>query len=213
MTRRCGCGRPMVLLICVTFSLAIAAGLLVLSGRVLSGRVLDAGLGSGGLGRHGGLGDAQQRPDALVAEGAILRVDRLGKSVAEQQQAIPGLDAVALLESEGWYEESPNSKVASDQLAAAQNTPASLGALLGNFVGIRDIITIAIEDIQGIVRSLTKDGIGILITDHNVRATLEIVDRAYILHEGHVLMSGTTEEVVRDENVRRVYLGQNFRIG
>jgi sn-glycerol 3-phosphate transport system substrate-binding protein len=56
-------------------------------------------------------------------------------------------DAVDLLESQGWYEESPNSKVASDQLAAAANTPASLGALLGNFVGIRDIITIAIEDI------------------------------------------------------------------
>jgi sn-glycerol 3-phosphate transport system substrate-binding protein len=56
-------------------------------------------------------------------------------------------DAVALLETEGWYDESPNSKVASDQLAAAQNTPASLGALLGNFVGIRDVITLAIEDI------------------------------------------------------------------
>jgi sn-glycerol 3-phosphate transport system substrate-binding protein len=55
--------------------------------------------------------------------------------------------AVALLEDEGFYAESPNSKVASDQLAAAQNTPASLGALLGNFVGIRDIITLAIEDI------------------------------------------------------------------
>jgi sn-glycerol 3-phosphate transport system substrate-binding protein len=56
-------------------------------------------------------------------------------------------DAEALLEAEGWYAESPNSKVASDQLAAAQNTPASLGALLGNFVAIRDVITIAIEDI------------------------------------------------------------------
>ena len=56
-------------------------------------------------------------------------------------------DAVSLLVSEGWYDESPNSKVASDQLAAAKNTPASLGALLGNFVGIRDVITIAIEDI------------------------------------------------------------------
>jgi sn-glycerol 3-phosphate transport system substrate-binding protein len=56
-------------------------------------------------------------------------------------------DAVSLLDNEGWYTESPNSKVASDQLAAAANTPASLGALLGNFVGIRDIITLAIEDI------------------------------------------------------------------
>ena len=56
-------------------------------------------------------------------------------------------DSISLLETEGWYDESPNSKVASDQLAAAENTPASLGALLGNFVGIRDIITLAIEDI------------------------------------------------------------------
>jgi ABC-type lipopolysaccharide export system ATPase subunit len=55
-------------------------------------------------------------------------------------------------------------------------------------------------------------GIGVLITDHNVRETLEIVDRAYILHEGQVLMSGTPEEVVQNENVRRVYLGDNFRI-
>jgi lipopolysaccharide export system ATP-binding protein len=52
----------------------------------------------------------------------------------------------------------------------------------------------------------------VLITDHNVRATLEIVDRAYILHDGTVLMSGTTEEVVQNENVRRVYLGEEFRI-
>ena len=52
-----------------------------------------------------------------------------------------------------------------------------------------------------------------LITDHNVRETLEIVDRAYILHDGTVMMSGTPDEVVRDENVRRVYLGKNFRIG
>jgi len=52
----------------------------------------------------------------------------------------------------------------------------------------------------------------VLITDHNVRETLEIVDRAYILHDGKVLMSGTADEVIRDENVRRVYLGQTFRV-
>ena len=51
-----------------------------------------------------------------------------------------------------------------------------------------------------------------LITDHNVRETLEIVDRAYILHDGKVLMSGTTNEIVNDENVRRLYLGENFQI-
>ncbi|AWB49957.1 LPS export ABC transporter ATP-binding protein [Gemmobacter aquarius] len=72
---------------------------------------------------------------------------------------------------------------------------------------------IAVAEIRHLVSDLKGRGIGVLITDHNVRETLEIVDRAYILHDGKVLMSGTTEEVVRDEMVRRVYLGQNFRIG
>ena len=67
-------------------------------------------------------------------------------------------------------------------------------------------------EIRHLVHDLKARGIGVLITDHNVRETLEIVDRAYILHDGKVLMSGTTDEVVRDENVRRVYLGENFRI-
>ncbi|MCL4189667.1 MAG: LPS export ABC transporter ATP-binding protein [Rhodobacteraceae bacterium] len=71
---------------------------------------------------------------------------------------------------------------------------------------------IAVGEIRHLVADLRNRGIGVLITDHNVRETLEIVDRAYILHDGRVLMSGTTEEVVRDENVRRVYLGQSFRI-
>ncbi len=71
---------------------------------------------------------------------------------------------------------------------------------------------IAVADIRHLVSQLKERGIGVLITDHNVRETLGIVDRAYILHDGRVLMSGTADEVVRDENVRRVYLGQNFRI-
>ena len=68
------------------------------------------------------------------------------------------------------------------------------------------------REIRHLVATLKTRGIGVLITDHNVRETLEIVDRAYILHDGRVLMSGTTDEVVRDENVRRVYLGQSFRV-
>jgi len=71
---------------------------------------------------------------------------------------------------------------------------------------------IAVAEIRGLVSDLKKRGLGVLITDHNVRETLEIVDRAYILHDGTVLMSGTAEEVVQDENVRRVYLGHSFRI-
>ncbi|MCU0816600.1 MAG: LPS export ABC transporter ATP-binding protein [Cypionkella sp.] len=71
---------------------------------------------------------------------------------------------------------------------------------------------IAVGEIRHLVHDLKSRGIGVLITDHNVRETLEIVDRAYILHDGAVLKSGTTEEIVRDEMVRRVYLGQNFRM-
>ena len=72
---------------------------------------------------------------------------------------------------------------------------------------------IAVGEIRTLVSALKKRGIGVLITDHNVRETLEIVDRAYILHDGKVLMSGTTEEIIEDENVKRVYLGENFRLG
>jgi len=71
---------------------------------------------------------------------------------------------------------------------------------------------ISVADIRHLVADLKKRGIGVLITDHNVRETLEIVDRAYILHDGKVLMSGTPADVVQNENVRRVYLGDNFRI-
>ena len=71
---------------------------------------------------------------------------------------------------------------------------------------------IAVGEIRNLVSDLKKRGLGVLITDHNVRETLDIVDRAYILHDGMVLRSGTTQEIVEDENVRRVYLGENFRL-
>ena len=71
---------------------------------------------------------------------------------------------------------------------------------------------IAVADIRGLVHDLKGRGIGVLITDHNVRETLEIVDRAYILHDGHMLKSGTTAEIVDDPQVRRVYLGEDFRM-
>ena len=71
---------------------------------------------------------------------------------------------------------------------------------------------ISVGDIRNLVTDLKTRGIGVLITDHNVRETLEIVDRAYILHEGAMLMSGSPGDVVQNENVRRVYLGDNFNI-
>ncbi|WP_316014400.1 LPS export ABC transporter ATP-binding protein [Roseobacter sp. HKCCA0434] len=71
---------------------------------------------------------------------------------------------------------------------------------------------IAVGEIRGLVSQLRERGLGVLITDHNVRETLEIVDRAYILHDGTVLMSGTPEEVIGNADVRRVYLGEGFRL-
>jgi lipopolysaccharide export system ATP-binding protein len=71
---------------------------------------------------------------------------------------------------------------------------------------------IAVNDIRDLVAHLKDRGIGVLITDHNVRETLEVVDRAYILHEGRVLMEGKPSEIVADVDVRRVYLGERFSL-
>ena len=95
------------------------------------------------------------------------------------------------------------------EIARALATSPSYVLLDEPFAGIDPI---AVGDIRALVGHLKDRGIGVLITDHNVRETLEIIDRAYILHDGDVLMSGSPEEVVADANVRRVYLGEGFRI-
>ena len=77
------------------------------------------------------------------------------------------------------------------------------------FAGIDPI---AVLDIQKLIRFLTERGIGVLITDHNVRETLGICDRAYIINDGSVLASGQPDEIIRDETVRKVYLGEHFRL-
>tara|TARA_B100001029_G_scaffold158172_1_gene144671 strand:- start:1287 stop:2024 length:738 start_codon:yes stop_codon:yes gene_type:complete len=71
---------------------------------------------------------------------------------------------------------------------------------------------IAVEDIQKIVKKLKKSGIGVLITDHNVRETLTITDRAYLLYEGAILKSGSAKELTMDEEVKRLYLGNKFKM-
>lgn len=71
---------------------------------------------------------------------------------------------------------------------------------------------IAVEDIQKIVKKLKESGIGVLITDHNVRETLTITDRAYLLYEGAILKSGTAKELTMDEEVKRLYLGNKFKM-
>ena len=69
---------------------------------------------------------------------------------------------------------------------------------------------IAIQDIKSLIQSLKNNNIGVLITDHNVKSTLEIVDRAYIIFEGKVLFEGKPDEIVKNKNIQAFYLGQNF---
>ena len=77
------------------------------------------------------------------------------------------------------------------------------------FAGIDPI---AVADIQHLVRHLTTRGIGVLVTDHNVRETLGLIDRAYIIHNGEILKHGTAADIVADANVRRLYLGEGFTL-
>ena len=93
------------------------------------------------------------------------------------------------------------------EIARALATDPKFVLLDEPFAGVDPI---AVEDIQAIVSELKKRNIGILITDHNVQETLSITDRAYLLFEGSILKSGTAEDLASDEQVRRVYLGQNF---
>jgi lipopolysaccharide export system ATP-binding protein len=95
------------------------------------------------------------------------------------------------------------------EIARALGTQPAFILLDEPFAGVDPI---AVLDIQRIIRFLKERGIGVLITDHNVRETLGICDRAYIINEGSVLAAGRPEEIVYNENVRRVYLGEHFRL-
>jgi lipopolysaccharide export system ATP-binding protein len=95
------------------------------------------------------------------------------------------------------------------EIARCLATDPSFILLDEPFAGVDPI---AVEDIQDIVSKLKEKNIGILITDHNVHETLSITDRAYLLYDGEILKSGTSEELVSDEMVRKLYLGRNFEL-
>lgn len=95
------------------------------------------------------------------------------------------------------------------EITRALVTSPSFMLLDEPFAGIDPI---AVGDIQRIIQHLKSRGIGILITDHNVRETLKITDRAYIMNNGKILCSGTPEELADNEDVRRVYFGENFKL-
>jgi lipopolysaccharide export system ATP-binding protein len=95
------------------------------------------------------------------------------------------------------------------EIARALASSPSFMLLDEPFAGIDPI---AVGDIQDLVRHLTQRGIGVLITDHNVRETLGLIDRAYIIHSGRVLTEGKPDEIIANEDVRRLYLGEDFRM-
>ena len=95
------------------------------------------------------------------------------------------------------------------EIARALAASPSIMLLDEPFAGIDPI---SISDIRDLIQELKKRDIGVLITDHNVRETLDIVDRAYIIYGGEVLFSGSPRDLVRDENVRRLYLGESFEL-
>lgn len=138
---------------------------------------------------------------------AILEMTKLTKK--EQQ-----LKAEKLLDEFGLIHVRKN---LGDQLSGGERRRTEIARALATdpkfilldepFAGVDPI---AVEDIQRIVWKLKERNIGILITDHNVQETLSITDRAYLLFEGKILRSGTAEELASDEQVRKVYLGQNF---
>jgi lipopolysaccharide export system ATP-binding protein len=95
------------------------------------------------------------------------------------------------------------------EIARALAADPSIILLDEPFAGIDPL---SIADIRDLVRDLKRRGIGVLITDHNVRETLEIVDRGYIIYDGRVLFSGAPNDLVADPNVRRLYLGEGFSL-
>jgi lipopolysaccharide export system ATP-binding protein len=184
------------------------------SGRVLLGDedVTDAPMY---IRARKGIGYLPQEPSifrGLTVEQNILAIlETLGLSAAEKQQRLTNLLAELNLTP---LAKSPAYTLSGGERRRAEITRALVIAphfiLLDEpFAGIDPI---AVTDIQKIIFHLRDRGIGVLITDHNVRETMRITDRAYIVHDGVLFRSGTPESLAADDDVRRIYLGTDFRL-
>jgi len=162
-----------------------------------------------------GIGYLSQEPSVfrnLSVEDNLRAVLELsGLPVAEQKERVE-----MLLDEFGLQKIRKNKGI---QLSGGERRRTEIARALSlkpNFILLDEpfagVDPIAVEDIQSIVAHLKDKNIGILITDHNVHETLSITDRAYLLFEGRILMSGTAEQLAEDEHVRRVYLGRNFEL-
>ena len=162
-----------------------------------------------------GIGYLPQEPSIFrgltVEQNILLVLETLGLSRAARRRRVrellEELNLTALAKSPAHTLSGGERRRA--EITRALVTSPSFMLLDEPFAGIDPI---AISDIQEIIFHLKSRGIGVLITDHNVRATLRITDRAYIVHDGILFRSGTPEELARDEEVKRIYLGTDFRL-
>jgi lipopolysaccharide export system ATP-binding protein len=148
----------------------------------------------------------------LSIEGNLYAILEMTKLTKKEQQ----LKAEKLLDEFGLIQVRKN---LGDQLSGGERRRTEIARALATdpkfilldepFAGVDPI---AVEDIQQVIKKLKEKNIGILITDHNVHETLNITDRAYLLYSGSVIKSGTAEDLANDEQVRKVYLGENFEL-
>lgn len=162
-----------------------------------------------------GLGFLPQEPSIFrkltVEQNVMAILEILDLSVEERQQRLESLlqelDLTHLAKSKAYTLSGGERRRA--EITRALVTSPDFMLLDEPFAGIDPI---AIADIQGIIARLKQKGVGVLITDHNVRETLHIVDRAYLIYEGRVLVSGTAQELASDERAKEIYLGERFSL-
>lgn len=162
-----------------------------------------------------GLGFLPQEPSIFrkltVEQNVMAILEILDLSAEERQQRLESLlrelDLTHLAKSKAYTLSGGERRRA--EITRALVTSPDFMLLDEPFAGIDPI---AIADIQAIIARLKDRGVGVLITDHNVRETLQIVDRAYLIHEGRVLVSGTAQELASDERAREIYLGERFSL-